>query len=117
MSNEKSVRQVLVDARELLVEKFGTGDLYNRDKGCFCSLGAIAVASGVEADVLVDMPGDAWEDINPPAVETLAATIRTINQNWEEEEDPVEVVWTYNDSQKKDKVLEAFDAAIAKMPE
>lgn len=116
MSNEKSVRQVLVEARESLEKSFGTGCLYNEATGCLCSLGAIGYASGISLETLGNLPGSAWHLINPEAVAALTEGICEVTE-YERDDSPVDFVWQFNDDCGKAPVLQAFDAAIAKLPE
>lgn len=108
--NDKTVKEILIDTRSAYLANpdSWTKGLLVRN-GCYCLLGGIGVASGL--DVVNDPDYAALED--NPAVLHLASSIR---EDYDvAERSPLYVVYGFNDDPETtlDSVLAALDKAIA----
>lgn len=116
MANDVLLR--LTGARDLIAERGLSHGMYlDRNKQCFCSVGAIAytrrrppIDDHVWAKFMPDVDDIrlARDEAGATAVRMLADAIGSTLMK-----DPFSDVFHFNDSSTKDEVLAAFDKAIA----
>lgn len=123
---DKTTKQVLIDARELIAheDNWITGTLYQRDgfgQDCFCAIGAIARANGASLKDLSDVRvcAEFYDDANP-AIQAVAKAMVDLDMchfdHFDETRTPTDIVCKGNDQHRDHRrVLKAFDKAIASL--
>jgi hypothetical protein len=114
--NDKTVKEILIDTRSAYLtnpDSWTKGLLVGN--GCYCLLGAIGVASGLD---VVNDPDHGTEHLYT-ALEDNPAVLHLASSIWEDydvsERSPLSVVYGFNDDGDTDldSVLAALDKAIA----
>jgi hypothetical protein len=117
-----TVRETLINARKLLVEKGWTQEAWMRVDGmyndwahveldeatCYCSAGAVAAACSVHPEELNAL--DCTPQHVQDAIKVLANEIR--KRTGSNTEDDIEVITIYNDHNTLEEMLDVFDKAI-----
>lgn len=117
----KTTKQILIDARALIAAKNGwmRGEL--KDGNCYCAVGAIAAARGIDFDDL-DMHDADYDvliyDNRHPAFFALADEIPHFLRRYNDLY-PASELWNWNDDHRRrqEDVVALFDRAIAKVLE
>lgn len=121
--NDKSAKQILIDARQSVIDNgLTTGTLVEYKPGtkdlCFCLLGHIAYAAGIP--VTVDYEGRAiFAMKNTYTILNSMEAVRKLAEEIEPDcyqKPPIQVIYDYNDrwaDYSDCHIIEVFDKAIA----